>query len=151
MNQTRKALLQQLAQFEQENDQRATSREDKLVNITPDTGPFLSLLIKATQARAVLEIGTSNGYSTIWLADAVQTTGGHVTTVEIKQERAAQAKENFRQAAVDTAIMSIVASAGDFLPSLNTASFDFIFLETALSTRIGGRSYTASYVLATSS
>ncbi|RZK21647.1 MAG: DUF3500 domain-containing protein [Hymenobacter sp.] len=39
--------------------------------MTPDTGPFLALLVKATNARTILKIGTSTGYSTIWLADAV--------------------------------------------------------------------------------
>ncbi|OUJ72386.1 methyltransferase [Hymenobacter crusticola] len=123
-------LLRQLAEFGQENDQQATRREERLLNITPDTGPFLALLIKAMQARAVLEIGTSNGYSTIWLADAAQTTDGHVTTVEVNKARAAQAHHNFQQAALADTITLKVTPAESLLPTIASASFDFIFLDS---------------------
>lgn len=130
MNQTQLALLQTLAQHGQAHDQRATRHADKLLNITPDTGPFLAILIKALHARAVLEIGTSNGYSTIWLADAAQVTGGHVTTVEANKAKVAQAHENFRQAAVANAITVILDRAERWLPTLVEESFDFIFLDS---------------------
>ncbi|MDR5874064.1 hypothetical protein LPL18_007295 [Halomonas sp. CUBES01] len=52
-----------------------------MLNITRDTGEFLQVLVKATRAHRVLEIGTSNGYSTLWLAQGVEPIGGHVTTV----------------------------------------------------------------------
>ncbi|WP_324678452.1 O-methyltransferase [Hymenobacter sp. GOD-10R] len=130
MNQIRAEFLRQLAEFGQANDQQATRRDERLLNITPDTGPFLALLIKATQARAVLEIGTSNGYSTIWLADAVQATGGHVTTVEVNEARATQARHNFQQAAFIDTITLEVTPAESFLPTIASNSFDFIFLDS---------------------
>ena len=49
-------------------------------NITCDTGQFLSVMVHATVAREIFEIGTSNGCSTLWLANAVQESGGRVTT-----------------------------------------------------------------------
>src|SRR3954454_18180178 len=45
-------------------------------NVEPETAELLGVLIRAKRARRVLEIGTSNGYSTIWLADAAEATGG---------------------------------------------------------------------------
>lgn len=129
MNQTRLLLLQKLAERGQENDRRAAHRADKLLNITPDTGPFLAILLKAMQAQAVLEIGTSNGYSAIWLADAVQTTGGHVTTLEVAEAKIVQARQNFQLAAVAEAITLVPGRAEDWLPTVAEAAFDFVFLD----------------------
>lgn len=69
-------LLDELARFGDENDARETERSRRMLNITPDTGRLLWTLVATTGARRVLEVGTSNGYSTIWLADAVRTNDG---------------------------------------------------------------------------
>lgn len=130
MDQTLHAFLDQLAQFGKANDRQATQRRERMLNITPDTGPFLAILIKATKAKAVLEIGTSNGYSTIWLADAVRTTGGHVTTIEMDPWKAEQARLNFQKASVDVVITQIVTPAEAYLPACSPASLDFIFLDS---------------------
>jgi predicted O-methyltransferase YrrM len=66
-----------------------------MLNITRDTGEFLSALVRATLARRVLEIGTSNGYSTLWLAEAAKAIGGTVTTVEFSEYKAGLAAANF--------------------------------------------------------
>jgi predicted O-methyltransferase YrrM len=76
-------LLAELEQFGTTNDSATNERSRKMLNITRDTGEFLSVLVRATVARRVLEIGTSNGYSTLWLASAAQAIGGSVTTVEL--------------------------------------------------------------------
>ncbi len=55
------SLLRRLEQFNIDTDARVTDRSRRMLNITPDTGPFLVLLIRAMKARRVLEIGTSNG------------------------------------------------------------------------------------------
>jgi len=59
------SLLAELEQFGKANDGVTTERSRRMLNITPDTGEFLSVLVRATLARRVLEIGTSNGYSTL--------------------------------------------------------------------------------------
>ena len=59
-----------------------TDRPCRMLNITRDTGEFLAVLVQAMSARRVLEIGTSNGYSTLWLAEVARTIGGAVSTVE---------------------------------------------------------------------
>ncbi|GAB3957004.1 class I SAM-dependent methyltransferase [Spirosoma harenae] len=137
MNQARLAYLDQLARFGKENDQNVTRREDRMLNITSDTGPFLSLLIRATQARTILEIGTSNGYSTIWLADAAQTTGGRVTTVEMNEQKVIQARANFQNVGLDAIITLILARAEEHVPLLQPDSIDFIFLDSERSQYIG--------------
>lgn len=71
-------LLSELERFGQENDRAISERPRRMLNITRDTGEFLSVLVRAIAARHILEIGTSNGYSTLWLANAVRATGGTV-------------------------------------------------------------------------
>ena len=78
-------LLTELEQIGQQNDVAVSERPRRMLNITRDTGEFLSVLVQATNAQRVLEIGTSNGYSTLWLAQAAQVIGGHVTTVELSE------------------------------------------------------------------
>ncbi|GAB3699390.1 class I SAM-dependent methyltransferase [Spirosoma flavus] len=137
MDPSRLTFLEKLGQFGQNNDRQATRREDKFLNITPDTGPFLSLLIKATGSTAILEIGTSNGYSTIWLSDAVQNTRGHVTTIEQSAVKALQAQENFRQAAVIDTITLLQSPAEAVLPTFAADTFDFIFLDSDRNQYVG--------------
>src|SRR5438874_1137109 len=74
-----------LEQFGTANDSAMTERPRRMLNITRDTGEFLAVLVRATVARRVLEIGTSNGYSTLWLADAARAIGGAVTTIELSE------------------------------------------------------------------
>ena len=74
---------------------RPNERPRRMLNITRDTGEFLAVLVRATAARRVLEIGTSNGYSTLWLADAARAIGGSVTTVELAEYKIGLASANF--------------------------------------------------------
>ncbi len=129
MNAARLALLDQLAAAYAYHDQHVAQRGERYVNITPDTGPFLALLLQATNARAILEIGTSTGYSTLWLADASEATGGHVTTLELNAERATIARANFVRADLHERITSVVAPVQDWLADGSVGSFDFVFLD----------------------
>ena len=80
-----------------ENYSSTPERERKMKKITRDMREFLAVLIRATLARRVLEIGTSNGYSTLWLASAARATGGSVTTVEFSDYKSGLASKNFEQ------------------------------------------------------
>ncbi|PYN12663.1 MAG: methyltransferase, partial [Candidatus Rokuibacteriota bacterium] len=68
-------LLDELEQFGQANDGSTTERPRRMLNITRDTGELLAVLVRACVARRVLEIGTSNGYSTLWLASGARAIG----------------------------------------------------------------------------
>jgi predicted O-methyltransferase YrrM len=62
------------------------TRNDTSPNIGLQAGRFLSLLIQMIQAKRVLEFGTCLGYSTVWLAEALRTTGGKLISIEQKKE-----------------------------------------------------------------
>ena len=86
------------------------TRED-FWNLDNTSANFLSLLIKIKDAKNALEIGTSNGYSGIWLANALKTTGGRLTTIEFWDNRLNVAIENFKKAGVDDIIETRLGQA----------------------------------------
>ena len=65
-------LLSQMERFGVENDEREIDRKRKMLNLEPATAELLHILVRATHRHSILEIGTSNGYSTIWLAHAMR-------------------------------------------------------------------------------
>lgn len=81
-----------------------TSRAERLRAVTPDVGAFLCTLALATGARTIVEIGTSGGYSTLWLAMAARGNGGRVTTFEVDPAKIAIATETFARAAVSDVV-----------------------------------------------
>ena len=121
-------LLADLAEFGRANDARETDRRRRLLNIAPETGVLLGILVRAMDARRILEIGTSNGYSTIWLAWAAADTGGHVTTIEREADKAAMAQANFHRAGLTDRITIQQEPALDALEKL-PGPFDLIFLD----------------------
>ena len=130
MNDQFQSLLIELEQFGSSNDSATTERSRKMLNITRDTGEFLSVLVRATLARRVLEIGTSNGYSTLWLADSARAIGGSVTTIEFSDYKIALAKNNFARSGLASFITSIQDDAGRVLERSTDSAFDFIFLDS---------------------
>ena len=68
--------------------------QDDFWNIARETGNFLNLIIKTANIKNAYEVGTSNGYSGIWLAKGLRETGGHLTTIEFYEKRIIPAKEN---------------------------------------------------------
>lgn len=132
-----RAMLRELESFGNANDARVTSRSQKMLNITPDAGEFLLLLVRAVKAKRVLEIGTSNGYSTLWLAQAVQPLGGRVTTVEKSSFKTDLARSNFARAEMQQYIDSQLIDAGDYLRKPAADSFDFVFLDSERGEYVG--------------
>ncbi|WP_142344869.1 O-methyltransferase [Bacillus cereus] len=124
------SLLLQLEKYGEEHDRHKEKREEKLRNISREMGQFLSVLVKGCNAKKILEIGTSNGYSTLWLANAVEETNGNVITVELSSERVGEALRNFERANLTQRIDIHNQEAGAFLDSQVDRSFDFIFLDS---------------------
>src|SRR2546421_1285407 len=81
------SLMTELEQFGKAHDSVTTARSRRMLNITRDTGEFLAVLVRASTARRVLEIGTSNGYSSLWLTSAVRAIGGRGTTGELAGDK----------------------------------------------------------------
>jgi len=123
-------LLDELAAFGDAHDGDPANRATRMLNITPDTGAFLAVLVKAAQARRILEIGTSNGYSTLWLADAAAGIDGAVTTVEVSKEKIALARANFERAGLTKRITQHEGDAGALLAGLPDGGFDLVFLDS---------------------
>jgi predicted O-methyltransferase YrrM len=101
-----------------------------MLNITRDTGAFLAVLVRAMSARRVLEIGTSNGYSTLWLAEAAGAIGGSVTTVESAEFKLELAAANFARSGVSAFITQVHDDAGRLLQRSDQNAFDLIFLDS---------------------
>ena len=98
-------------------------------NVGRDNAQFLALLVKSIGARRVLEVGTSNGYSTLWLARALgETGGGEVVGIEFDAGRAALARENYRRAGLEQNITLLEGDARTLIPA-QAGPFDFVFLD----------------------
>jgi predicted O-methyltransferase YrrM len=130
MDQKLESFLVELEQFGFENDKGVTDKAKRMRNVTTLTGQFLSFMVSATKAKHVLEIGTSNGYSTLWLADSVSANNGFVTTIEYSESKAELAKFNFEKAEMNEWINLKVMDAGVYIKNAESQSVDMIFLDS---------------------
>src|SRR5579875_3909282 len=115
MDEQVRSVLEELHAYGVAHDADKQDRLERLRNLEPDTAALLALIVRATSARRVLELGTSNGYSTLWLADAVRDTGGHLVSVELDPERSAQATRNLSRSGLTKFAEVLVQDAGDAL------------------------------------
>jgi caffeoyl-CoA O-methyltransferase len=99
-----------------------------MMNVPLEDGRLLRLLAEATNAKHVVEIGTSNGYSGIWLCLALRTTGGKLTTYEINAYRASLARENFKRAGVDDIVTLVEGDAHEEVTKLKEP-IDILFID----------------------
>lgn len=123
-------LKNELMHFGAENDAHETERARRMLNITPDTGEFLSVLVRFGNARRVLEIGTSNGYSTLWLAEAAAAIDGHVTTLEFAEDKVAMARSTFARSGLAAHITLVHGDAGQWLAGAAEGTIDLLFLDS---------------------
>ena len=130
MDQKLQNLLSELEAFGRANDASTSDRSRRMLNITHDTGLFLSFLLRTSQAKRVLEIGTSNGYSTLWLAEAAKSVRGNVVTVEQSDSKVELARSTFSRSGLSDVINLYHGEAGQFLASSGPDSFDLIFLDS---------------------
>ena len=100
----------------------------QMLSIPPEDGRVLRLLTEATGARHIVEIGTSNGYASIWFCLALRTTGGKLTTFEIDARRASLARENFKRAGVDKLVTLIEGDAHEKVTILKEP-IDMLFID----------------------
>lgn len=128
LDESRRAVLVKLERLGAQDDSRAAG--ERMLNITPETGELLVVLALAMHARRVLEIGTSNGYSTIWLATAMERTGGSVETIERSAAKVAMARANLDRAGVASRVTITEGEAGDVLLRHRDGSADLVFLDS---------------------
>jgi predicted O-methyltransferase YrrM len=109
------------------HDEAEPDRLRRLRNLEPATAELLTLVARIAAAREVVEIGTSNGYSAIWLADAMRDTGGRVTSVDVEEWPGVT--ENLDRAGVAATVRRLIADGGDYLAGLEDAGVDLLFLD----------------------
>lgn len=102
------------------------------IQVSPAQGKLLHLLARVRGARAILEIGTLGGYSTIWLARALPE-GGRLVTLEADPKHADVARTNLARAGLAAVVVELRLGKGlDILPQLaaeNRGPFDFVFID----------------------
>lgn len=99
-----------------------------MMNVPPEDGKVLRILTEAMGAKHVVEIGTSNGYSAIWICLALRKTGGKLTTHDIDEGRAALARKNFERAGVSDLITLVMGDAHENVKKIK-APIDILFLD----------------------
>jgi predicted O-methyltransferase YrrM len=100
----------------------------QLWSIPPETGRFLNMLVRATKAKRILELGSSGGYSTIWLAEGARETQGHVWATEHFRLKANLARKHYSQAGLDDYITLIEDDARRTVQRL-PRDWDFVFMD----------------------
>jgi predicted O-methyltransferase YrrM len=123
-----RAFLQGLYEAGQENDTREQERSRKMLNLEPETARLVHILVESSRRRSVLEIGTSNGYSTIWLAWAVAANGGKVVSVDRSAGKQRMADENLRRVGLREVVDLRCGDATEVVASL-AGPFDCVFFD----------------------
>jgi predicted O-methyltransferase YrrM len=129
MNELRRRLAAEVYAAGREHDRAQADRTARLRNVEAATAELLGVLVRATGARRILELGTSNGYSTIWLADAAEATGGGVLSVDIDATRTDLARANLREAALIDRVELRTEDAAATLARSEDSVWEFVFLD----------------------
>jgi predicted O-methyltransferase YrrM len=137
MNAERQTFLDELYATSRAHDEALEDRLQRFRNVEPETAELLGVLVRSMRAQRVLEIGTSNGYSTIWLADAAEAVGGSVLSLEVEPERTALARENLAEAGVGGFVELRTADAGEALAAFADAAYDLVFLDAERPAYVG--------------
>jgi predicted O-methyltransferase YrrM len=103
-------------------------RDQFLLAVGPATGQLMNLMIKEAESKIILEIGTSYGYSTLWLAEAARETGGRVITLELHAEKQQYARERMQRAGLADFVDFRLGDARESLTKLET-KVDFVLLD----------------------
>jgi predicted O-methyltransferase YrrM len=123
----RRTIAAELLAASREHDAAQEDRLNRYRNLEPESAEMLAVLVRATKPRKILELGTSNGYSTLWLADAAEQVDAELTSVEIDPERTAQAREQLERAGLDADLRT--ADAGEVLRESQDEAWGFVFLD----------------------
>jgi predicted O-methyltransferase YrrM len=106
----------------------AFDRDAMLISVGPAVGRLLNLLIKGAGARRILEIGTSYGYSTLWLAEAARATSGKVLSLDVAPAKQAYAADMLAKAGLAEVVEFQCGDARDLIPEL-AGGVDFVLLD----------------------
>ena len=108
--------------------------QDRMLAITKETGELLNMILRLKNAKHMLEVGMSVGYSTIWCAEAIYAQSGQIITIEQNPNKIKKAKENFQKAGIANIITIKEGLAIQILRELNLQKeykyfFDFVLID----------------------
>jgi predicted O-methyltransferase YrrM len=121
--------MRYLEAIDTQDRQDGTPMLQRMRQIPPETGRFLALMAVSAPQGAFVEIGTSAGYSTLWLALVCRETGRTITTFEVLEEKVALARETFRLAQVEDVVSLVAGDAREHLADCNDIAFCFLDAE----------------------
>lgn len=110
------------------SEEAGRRRDEMLLPVGRATGTVLNLLVKAGEARRILEVGSSYGYSTTWLAEAARAVGGKVTSLELKVAKTEYGRAQLARAGLAAYVEFVI---GDALASLRALAgpFDLVLID----------------------
>lgn len=123
------SLLAEIQDWGQSHDLSEPDGSRKMRNLRPETAELVSLLVQCSRRTRLLEIGTSSGYSTIWLAWSLKVSGGSLISIDHSEEKLAMADENLRRAGLRDSVDLRHGDATDVARTL-AGPFDFIFFDS---------------------
>lgn len=129
MDATVRQLIDDLTTAAERHDAAEPDRLRRWRVLEPDAGTFVWFLAQAVGARAVVEIGTSRGVSTLWLADAARATGGRVLSVDTDPAAQRATADTLARAGLDGFVELRAGDGGAVLAELADASVDLLFLD----------------------
>ena len=128
MEQRLRDLLRELEEFGRENDARTTERPRLMLNLEPASAQLLSILVRASGVTRAVEIGTSNAYSTIWLAWSLAPADGRIISIDRNPDKHTLARENLTRAKLLDHVELRTGDATEIVREL-TGPFDLVFLD----------------------
>jgi predicted O-methyltransferase YrrM len=128
MDQRLVELLEELAESGRANDARATERAGMMLNLEPASAQLLSILVRASGVTRALEFGTSNAYSTIWLAWSLAPAGGRIVSIDRNPDKHTLARENLCRAGFLDRVELRTGDASEVVRQL-PGPFDLLFLD----------------------
>lgn len=127
-----KAVIKRMSYLEEidaQDREDGTPRMERLRQIPPETGKFIAILAASAPKGEFLEIGTSAGYSTLWIALACRFIGSKVITFEILNEKVKLAKDTFKLTSMEDVVELVEGDARDHIPNYKNISFCFLDAE----------------------
>ena len=121
--------IDELVAAAERHDATRPDRLDRWRVLEADAGRFLWFLTQAVGARSIVEIGTSRGVSTLWLADAARSTGGHVVSLDVDAAAQDDARRSVAGAGLSEHVTFRVEDGGAALAGLPDGVVDLLFLD----------------------
>ena len=122
-------VMARLEMRDQEERAQSLPGFDRIQALHPDSGRFLYVLALAKGVKNIIEVGTSHGYSTLWLASAARVNGGKVVAYDMNGERLAAARTNFAEAGLADVIEIVEGDARETLRG-RTEPVDLLLIDT---------------------